>query len=50
VHAANGVGSAGTYGYVLWVAPEDVAKAAEVLAGDETTGHHGALRPGGVNW
>ena len=51
VHAANGVASgAGSYGYVLWVAPEDVERAMEVLQGSETEGQFGALRPGGRDW
>jgi hypothetical protein len=51
VQAANGVSSgAGRFGYMLWVAPEDVPKAADILVGDETAGHHGTLRPGGVDW
>jgi len=51
VHAANGVSSGGgRFGYVLWVAPADLERAAEVLTGDETAGHHGTLRPGGVDW
>ena len=51
VHAANGVVSgSGKYGYILWVAPDDLQKAAEVLVGGETDGHFGTLSPGSVDW
>jgi hypothetical protein len=51
VHAANGVANgAGRYGYIIWVSPADVQKAAEVLQGSETAGRFGALRPGDKDW
>jgi hypothetical protein len=51
VHAANGVVSgSGKYGYILWVKPEDLRRAAEALMGSETAGHFGTLRPGGLDW
>jgi hypothetical protein len=51
VHAANGViCGAGKYGYILWVKPEDLKRAAEALMGSETEGHFGTLRPGGIDW
>jgi len=51
VHAANGVVSGtGGFGYILWVRPGDLQKAAEALIGSETEGHFGTLRPGGLDW
>lgn len=51
VHAANGmVCGSGKYGYVIWVKPEDMSRAAEALMGSETEGRFGTLRPGGVDW
>jgi hypothetical protein len=51
VHAANGVvcGS-GRYGYILWVKPDDLQRAAEALMEGETAGNFGTLRPGGTDW
>lgn len=51
VHAANGVAcGSGRFGYILWVAPDDIKRAAEVLMGSETDGAFGTLRPGGLDW
>jgi hypothetical protein len=51
IHASNGVASGGgRFGYILWVAPDDVHRAMEVLQTSETDGHYGTLRPGDRDW
>lgn len=51
IHAANGVAApSGKYGYIIWVAPNQIKAAVEALQGSETEGQYGTLSPGGTDW